>query len=211
MNPADPAVGRVPLDPPGARPPQPAVFLDRDGTLIEERGYIDRLALLSVFPWSGDAVRLLNRAGFAVVVITNQSGIARGLLDEAFLAEVHQTIDRRLAPARIDGYYFCPHLRDAADERYRADCDCRKPKPGLITRAARELHLDLTRSFMVGDRWLDVACGHAAGVRSILVRTGHGAHEEERIAPPVQADAILNNLMEAVGWILRSSSPLPAR
>jgi D-glycero-D-manno-heptose 1,7-bisphosphate phosphatase len=183
-----------------------AVFLDRDGTLIEERGYIDRLALLSVFPWSGDAVRLLNRAGFAVVVITNQSGIARGLLDETFLSEVHRTIDARLAPGRIDGYFFCPHLRDAADVRYRAECDCRKPKPGLIDRAARALDLDVARSFMVGDRWRDVECGRAAGARSILVRTGHGAHEEQRVTAAVQADAILNNLMEAVGWILRRSS-----
>jgi D-glycero-D-manno-heptose 1,7-bisphosphate phosphatase len=186
---------------------RPAVFLDRDGTLIEERGYIDRLALLSVFPWSGDAIRLLNRAGIAAVVITNQSGIARGLLDEPLLFEVHAEIDRRLGPARIDGYFFCPHLTDAADARYRVACDCRKPKPGLIVRAARELDLDLSRSFMVGDRWLDVACGRAAGVRPLLVRTGHGAHEEAQVAPTAQPDAILNNLMEAVGWILRSSLP----
>jgi len=85
------------------------------------------------------------------------------------------------------------------------ECDCRKPQPGLIQRAARDLDLDLSRSYMVGDRWLDVACGRAAGVRSILVRTGHGAHEEEHVIAPVQADAILNNLMEAVAWILRLS------
>jgi D-glycero-D-manno-heptose 1,7-bisphosphate phosphatase len=186
---------------------RPAVFLDRDGTLIEERGYIDRLALLSVFPWSGDAIRLLNRAGIAAVVITNQSGIARGLLDEPLLVEVHAEIDRRLGTARIDGYFFCPHLADAADARYRVACECRKPKPGLIFRAARELDLDLSQSFMVGDRWLDVACGRAAGVRPLLVRTGHGAHEEAQVAPTAQPDAILNNLMEAVGWILRSSLP----
>jgi D-glycero-D-manno-heptose 1,7-bisphosphate phosphatase len=186
---------------------RPAVFLDRDGTLNEERGYIDRMELLRLFPWTGDAIRLLNRAGFATVVITNQAGIARGLLDEAFLHAVHAEIDRRLAPGRIDAYFFCPHLVDAGDARYRRECDCRKPKPGLIERAARELDLDLSRSFMVGDKWLDVACGRAAGVRPILVRTGHGAHEEARIAPTVQPDVILNNLMEAVGWILRSSSP----
>jgi D-glycero-D-manno-heptose 1,7-bisphosphate phosphatase len=186
---------------------RPAVFLDRDGTLNEERGYIDRMELLELFPWTGDAIRLLNRAGFATIVITNQAGIARGLLDEAFLRSVHAEIDRRLAPARIDGYFFCPHLMEAADARYRSECDCRKPKPGLILRAARELDLDLSRSFMVGDKWLDVACGKAAGVRPILVRTGHGAHEEVRTTPTAQADVILNNLMEAVGWILRSCSP----
>ena len=187
------------------------MFFDRDGTLIEERGYLDRLALLSIFPWTGDALRLLNRAGFATVVISNQSGVARGLIDKPFLAEVHQEIDRRLRPARIDAYYYCPHLPDAGEARYRVACDCRKPKPGLIARACRELDLDPARSFMVGDRWLDVACGKAAGVGAILVRTGHGAHEEAQVPARVAADVILNNSMEAVGWILRSSSPLPAR
>ena len=190
---------------------RPAVFFDRDGTLIEERGYLDRLDLLRAFPWSGDAVRLLNRAGFATVVVTNQSGVARGLIDEPFLAQVHQEIDRRLSPARIDAYYYCPHLPDAAVAAYRAACDCRKPKPGLILRACRDLDLDPARSFMVGDRWLDVACGRAAGVRTLLVRTGHGMHEEVRVPPAAGADAILNNSMEAVGWILRNSSPSSAR
>ena len=184
---------------------RPAVFVDRDGTLIEERGYLERLADLSIFPWTGDAVRLLNHAGFAVVVITNQSGVARGMFDEQFVQDAHAAIDRRIAPARVDGYFYCPHLPDARIERYRAACDCRKPQPGLIQRACREMALDPTRSFMVGDRWLDVECGRAAGVRPLLVRTGHGAHEESSIAPSVQADAILNNLMEAVGWILRNS------
>jgi D-glycero-D-manno-heptose 1,7-bisphosphate phosphatase len=183
---------------------RPAVFLDRDGTLIEERGYLERLSELSLFPWTGDAVRLLNRAGLAVVVITNQSGVARGLFDEAFVDEVHQEIGRRIGPAHVDRFYYCPHLPEARDVRYRTTCDCRKPLPGLIERACRELDLDASRSFMVGDRWLDVECGRAAGVRPLLVRTGHGAHEETSIASSVQADAILNNLMEAVGWILRS-------
>ena len=185
---------------------RPAVFFDRDGTLIDERGYLDRMALLSVFPWTGDAVRLLNRAGFAVVVITNQSGVARGLIDEPFLQDLHREIDRRIAPARIDGYYYCPHLADASDARYRRDCECRKPRPGLIEQACRDLQLDPARSYMVGDRWLDVRCGRAASTGAILVRTGHGAHEEARITAPVPPDAILNNSMEAVGWILRRSS-----
>jgi D-glycero-D-manno-heptose 1,7-bisphosphate phosphatase len=185
---------------------RPAVFLDRDGTLIEERGFLDRLDNLQIFPWTADAVRLLNRAGFTTVVVTNQSAIARGMIDEEFLAEVHRQIDARLAPARLDAYYFCPHHVESRIEHYRVACECRKPKPGMIARACRELDLDPARSFMVGDRWLDVACGHAAGTRSILVRTGNGAHEEARRPAAVAADAILNNLMEAVAWILRSSS-----
>jgi D-glycero-D-manno-heptose 1,7-bisphosphate phosphatase len=190
---------------------RPAVFLDRDGTLIEERGYLDRLDLLSVFPWTGDAIRLLNRAGFATVVITNQSAIARGLIDEPFLQEVHRALDGKLGVARIDRYYYCPHFPTAENARYRMDCQCRKPRPGLIERACREMDLDPARSFMVGDRWLDVACGRAAGVKTLLVRTGHGAHEEAHPPDGARADGILNNLMEAVGWILRGSSPSSER
>ena len=190
---------------------RPAVFLDRDGTLIEERGYLDRLELLAVFPWTGDALRLLNRAGFATVVVTNQSAIARGMIDEPFLHVVHRALDERLAPARIDRYYYCPHFPVATVERYRAVCECRKPRPGMIERACREMDLDPARSFMVGDRWLDVECGRAAGTRTILVRTGHGGHEVAHAPEGAKADVILNNLMEAVGWILRSSSPSSSR
>ena len=192
---------------------RPAVFLDRDGTMSEERGFIDRLELLEIFPWTTDAVRLLNRAGFAVVVITNQSAIGRGIIDEPFLHTVHGEIDRHLAlaGARVDRYYFCPHHPDAKLAEHRVVCRCRKPAPGMIEQACRELGLDPARSFMVGDRLIDVACGHAAGVRSLLVRSGHSAHAVEAVPGQSEPDAILNNLMEAVGWILRSSSLLPAR
>jgi D-glycero-D-manno-heptose 1,7-bisphosphate phosphatase len=192
---------------------RPAVFLDRDGTLIEERGYLDRLDLLSVFPWTADALRLLKRAGFATVVITNQAAVARGIITEPFLLELHRELDARLARggATVDRYYYCPHLVDAAVEAYRRPCRCRKPGPGMIEQACREMDLDPGRSVMVGDRWLDVACGRAAGTRALLVRTGHGAHEADVPHSPrggdpgPQADAILDNLMEAAGWILRNS------
>jgi D-glycero-D-manno-heptose 1,7-bisphosphate phosphatase len=187
---------------------RPAVFLDRDGTLIEERGYLDRIESLAIFPWTADALRLLKRAGFATVVITNQAAVGRGIIDEAFLADVHRELSARLERGGgvIDAYYYCPHAPDARLEPFRQVCGCRKPAPGMIERACLEMDLDPARSVMVGDRWLDVACGQAAGTRSILVRTGHGAHEEE--APPdgLRADAILNNLMEAAGWMLRHSS-----
>src|SRR5262245_12257562 len=187
---------------------RPAVFLDRDGTIIEERGYLERLEHLSIFPWTGDALRLLKRAGFATVVITNQSAIARGLIDEAFLEHVHQTIDTRLASSggSIDRYYHCPHFPTGSVERYRQTCNCRKPAPGMIEQACREMDIDPARSVMVGDRWLDVACGRAAGTRAVLIRSGHGSSEADTDPPEgVRADAILNNLMEAAGWILRSS------
>jgi D-glycero-D-manno-heptose 1,7-bisphosphate phosphatase len=185
-----------------------AVFLDRDGTLIEERGYLDRLDMLTIFPWTADALRLLRRAGFATVVITNQAAVGRGIIDEPFLAEVHRELSARLerGDAAIDRYYYCPHADDATLAQYRVACRCRKPEPGMIERACRELDLDPARSFMVGDRWLDVACGRGAGTGALLIRTGHGAHEAERRPDGLRADAILDNLMEAAGWILRNSS-----
>ena len=185
-----------------------AVFLDRDGTLIKESGYLDRLDLLELFAWTPDAIRLLNRAGFAAVIITNQSAIGRGIIDETFLAEVHAALDARLEAgnARIDRYYFCPHHPEATLEAFRHACRCRKPGPGMIEQACRELDIDPQQSVMVGDRWLDVAAGQAAGTKTVLVRTGHGAHEAAHAPESARADAILNNLMEAVGWILRTSS-----
>ena len=195
-----------------------AVFLDRDGTLIEERGYLDRMELLEVFPWTTDALRLLKRAGYKLVVITNQSAIARGIIDEAFLHDVHHELNARLARGgvQIDRFYFCPHLADARIERYRQACRCRKPGPGMIEQACRDMHLDPASSIMVGDRWLDVACGVAAGTRALRVLTGHGAHEpaeppafehadpSRRSREAAKADGILSNLMEAAGWILRN-------
>ena len=187
---------------------RPAVFLDRDGTIIEERGYLDRLDLLELFPFTCDAIRLLNRTGYATVVVTNQGGIGRGIIDEPFLQRVHETLDARLAAgrARVDGYYFCPHHPDAITPEMRTPCVCRKPASGLVERACRELSLDPHRSVIVGDRLLDVLCGQGAGTRAVLVRTGHGAHEEAMPRGAARPDAILNNLMEAVGWILRTPS-----
>ncbi len=183
---------------------KPAVFLDRDGTVIEEVGYLNRLDRVAFFPWSVDAVRVLNDAGFLVVVVTNQAGVARGYFDEALVNEAHALIDRRLRAgrARIDAYYYCPHHPDAAVESYRVACDCRKPQAGMLFRAARELGIDLARSFVVGDRWLDVRMGQAAGARTVLVRTGYGLDEEAQPDGTV-ADLVADNLMDAAAWIIR--------
>lgn len=183
----------------------PAVFLDRDGTLIEEIGYLTRLDRLALFPWSVDAVRLLNRAGFAVVVVTNQSGVARGYFDEGFVREIHRVLDERVAAAggRIDGFYYCPHYPDATIAAYRQSCECRKPKPGMLLRAAGDLSLDLSRSFMVGDRWTDVEAGRAASARGILVRTGFGIVDAEQPRPDLEPALVAADLMEATSWILR--------
>jgi D-glycero-D-manno-heptose 1,7-bisphosphate phosphatase len=182
----------------------PAVFLDRDGTLIQESGYLDSIERLKFFPFTIDAVRLLNRAGLPVVVISNQSGVARGLFPESFVAEAHASIERRLrlGGACLDGFYYCPHHPDAAVSEYRCRCDCRKPAPGLLRRAAKDLGLDLARSVVVGDRWDDVLTARPVGGRGVLVRTGYGQSLE--FAPPdgARADAIVDDLAAAVAWIL---------
>lgn len=183
-----------------------AVFLDRDGTLLEEANYIAEIERLVFFPFSADAVRLLNRAGFAVVVITNQAGIARGIVEEPFVAEAHAAISARLAEAgaRVDAYYYCPHHPQGIVEPYRRACDCRKPQPGMLRRAAQDLGLDLPASFVVGDKLTDVEAGRAAGARGVLVRTGYGRKEEALRDRKVQPDAIVDNLMGAVSWILQA-------
>ncbi|MBI1874331.1 MAG: HAD family hydrolase [Acidobacteria bacterium] len=183
----------------------PAVFLDRDGTLIEDVGYLDRVERLVIYPWSIDAVRLLNRAGFHVVIITNQAGVARGFFKETFLAEIHGEIGSRFKAggARLDGFYYCPHHPDAPIEQYRQLCDCRKPAPGLVRKASDELSLDLARSFVIGDRWLDVRLARAVGAGSILVRTGYGRTEEANGPSDLRADHVAENLVEAVSWILQ--------
>lgn len=181
-----------------------AVFLDRDGTLIEEVGYLDRVDRVRLFPWSVTAIRALNDANIPIVLITNQSGVARGFFSEAVVDEVHHHIGKLLAAggAHLDAYYYCPHHRDGKIARYAVACDCRKPGRGLVDRAARDLNVDAVRSFTVGDRWLDVALARNIGGRGILVRTGYGADEERRPADGLAADAVVNNLVEAASWIL---------
>jgi D-glycero-D-manno-heptose 1,7-bisphosphate phosphatase len=182
----------------------PAVFLDRDGTLIEEAGYLDRIERLVCFPYSVDAVRLLNRAGLAVVIVTNQAGVARGIFPESFVAEAHAHLRDRLAAggARVDAIYYCPHHPDGTVDGYRRACECRKPGDGMLRSAAADLGLDLARSVVVGDRWHDVQAGVRAGTRTVLVRTGYGRTEEQRPKPGVSADVVVDNLIEAVSWIV---------
>ena len=180
-----------------------AVFLDRDGTIIEEVGYLDRPERVEFFPWTIDAVRVLNRAGLAVVLVSNQSGVARGFFTETIVDEVHQRMATMLAEggARIDRYYYCPHHPDGKVPEFTRRCDCRKPGRGLVDRAARELGIEPARSFVVGDRWLDVALGRAIGAQTVLVRTGYGAGEE-RQPGDITADAVVDNLIAASSWIL---------
>jgi D-glycero-D-manno-heptose 1,7-bisphosphate phosphatase len=184
---------------------KPAVFLDRDGTMLEEAGYLDRLERLVFFPFAVDAIRLLNRGGCAVVVITNQSGVGRGLYEEEFVRRAHEVVAERVTAGggRIDGFYYCPHHPLAEIERYRRVCDCRKPGPGMLRRAATELDLDLSRSIAIGDKWTDVQAGVAAGGGGILVRTGYGRSSEAHPRPDAQPLTVADDLIAAAAWILR--------
>jgi D-glycero-D-manno-heptose 1,7-bisphosphate phosphatase len=186
---------------------RPAIFLDRDGTLNVDVGYLHALEQLELFPWTVDALRLLKRAGFALVVVTNQSGVAAGLIDEAFIDVAHLELQRRLEAegAGIDRYYSCPHHPNGAVEKFRIECRCRKPGPGMIEDAVRDLGIDPARSWVIGDKWLDVQLGQAVGARSILVRTGWGRLQEAKRPQGQHVDAVCDNLMHAVSVILSSN------
>ena len=185
---------------------RPAVLLDRDGTINEQMGYVNHLSRFQLLPGVARAIRSLNEAGLPVVVVTNQSGLARGYFPESLLEAVHAELHRLLARegAHLDGLYICPHHPEAREERFRLDCDCRKPRTGLLERAAAELGLDLGRSYMVGDRWSDLRCGAAVGATTVLVLTGYGRGDLASVGPgqPVQPDHVAEDLERAAAWIL---------
>ncbi|MCF8056555.1 MAG: D-glycero-beta-D-manno-heptose 1,7-bisphosphate 7-phosphatase [Desulfocapsa sp.] len=188
--------------------PQPAVFIDRDGTINEQMGYINHTCRFQVLPGAAEAIKRLNDASIPVVVVSNQSGLARGYFPEELLDAVHKKMTSLLAEkgAHVDGIYYCPHHPEAIEERFRAICTCRKPKPGLVYQAAEELHLDPERSYVVGDRWSDIKTAANCGARSVLVRTGYGRGDELYIGPQqeIQPDHVAEDLADAVDWILRS-------
>ncbi len=190
---------------------RPAVFLDRDGTINEQMGYINHLSRFHLLPRVGEAIRLLNERHIPVVVTTNQSGLARGYFPESLLTAVHARMTEELAAAgaRLDGIYVCPHHPEAKEERYRLACQCRKPKIGLFTQAAAELELDLARSYVVGDRWSDLKAAAACGAKGVLVLTGYGRGDRDYIGPTqtVQPHWVAEDLYDAVRWVINDLAP----
>lgn len=178
-----------------------AVFLDRDGTINVEKHYLHRYDDWEWIPGAVDAIRTLNAAGFRVIVVSNQAGIARGLYADADVDALHRRVvsDLRRGAARIDAFYHCPHHPDFGDH---VRCDCRKPRPGMLTRAAREHGLDLSRSFLVGDRETDVDAATACGVTPILVATGYGQRSRALVDPAVP---YVPSIVEATRRILEST------
>lgn len=185
-----------------------AVFIDRDGTISEEVGYVNHVSRYRVFPFAAEAVRALNEAGWLAVLVTNQAGVARGYFEEAMIGRVHGLLAEELerGGARLDAVYYCPHHPSVGEPPYRSDCDCRKPRPGLIRRAAEEHGADLPRSWMVGDRYSDTELARNAGVRAALVLTGYGRgeYEHQSLAWKHRPDLVAENLLEAVQKIIVS-------
>ncbi|MDQ1638916.1 MAG: D-glycero-D-manno-heptose 1,7-bisphosphate phosphatase [Pyrinomonadaceae bacterium] len=182
-----------------------AVFIDRDGTISEEVGYINHLSRFRLFTYSAAAVNQLHQNGYLAIVITNQAGVARGYFSEQMVQAIHQkmTADLETSGARLDAIYYCAHHPSVGEPPYRLDCDCRKPKPGLLLRAARDYDIDLTKSWMVGDRYSDVELAANAGVKSALVLSGYGRGEWEhqRENWTTLPDLVAEDLLAAVKQI----------
>ena len=172
-----------------------AVFLDRDGTINQEKEYLYRIEDFEFIPGAPEAIRLLNEAGFSVVVVTNQSGVGRGYYGEEDVTLLHRHIARELAQAgaRVDAWFYCPH-HPVGRGSYSLPCACRKPLPGMLRDAAQRYDIDLAGSVMIGDKLADIEAGLAAGCRPILVRSGYGATEEPGLPPGI---AVYDDLLSA--------------
>jgi D-glycero-D-manno-heptose 1,7-bisphosphate phosphatase len=189
----------------------PAIFLDRDGTLSHEVGYVNHLSRFRLFPFAVAAVKAINRAGFLAVVATNQAGVARGYYGESLVHEVHASLRAAMEAggARLDGVYVCLHHPSVGEPPYREHCDCRKPRPGLLRRAEKELGADLRSSWVIGDRYSDMQLAWSVGAQGALVKSGYGLGELTYLSPgwAKQPDLVAENLLEAVERILGRETP----
>lgn len=178
-----------------------AVFLDRDGTINEEVGYLSRLEDLKIYENAAEAIRLIKENGFLAVVVTNQSGVARGFFSEDFIITVHNKMNEYLKErgASLDALYYCPHHPRFGNEIYRRECSCRKPQPGLLLRAAEDFGIDLERSYVIGDMPRDMDTALNVGAKGVMVRTGYGNSVVATSKPLYIAD----DLLDAAKWIIR--------
>jgi len=183
-----------------------AVFIDRDGTLSEEVGYVNHVDRVRLIDGSASAIRKLNEAGLQTVLVTNQAGVARGYFDEQLVSDVHERLRALLFEqhARLDGIYYCPHHPDVGDPPYRRACDCRKPAAGMLLRARDEMGIGLSSSYIVGDHFKDLRAGAAVGATPILVLTGYGKGQLEHQSAdwPFRPRFVAVDLAQAVDWIL---------
>lgn len=180
------------------------VFLDRDGTVIYDKGYTGKVEDVKLIPRAAEAIKKLNNAGFLVIVTSNQSGIARGYFDIDAVSKVNAEIQRKLAKygAYIDASYYCPHFTEGKNKKYVKKCLCRKPSQGMIKVAIRDFKIDIKKSFVVGDKLTDVLFGKRAAAKTILVLTGEGEEEAKKITEKSKPDFIAKDLHSAVKKIL---------
>jgi len=178
----------------------PAIFLDRDGTINEEMGYINHIGRFKIFPFVAESIKMFRENGFKTIVVTNQSGVARGYFTEELLNKVHKKLMDYLEEngTKLDGIYYCPHHPLEGVGQYKKDCNCRKPKTGLIERAAQEHDIDLTKSYMIGDRYKDMKFAKNLNLESGFVLTGYGQgeYEHQRQTWSFMPDIVANNLKE---------------
>ncbi len=183
-----------------------AVFLDRDGTVSEEVGYVNHVGRFRLIPRAAQGIRCINESDYLAILVTNQAGVARGYFKESLVIAVHERLEELLAEngAHLDGIYYCPHHPTAGEPPYRQDCDCRKPKPGMVLAAQRDLNIDVAQSFMVGDKHSDITFAQSVGMQGVLVKTGYGLGEIEQWSAEwtEQPDQICEDLLDAVEWIL---------
>jgi len=188
---------------------RPAVFIDRDGTINEQMGYINHISRFVLLPGSAEAIRLFNENGYLVVVVSNQSGVGRGYFPLELVNEVHDRMKTLLAGegARVDGIFFCPHYPGGKLPEYSVSCECRKPGTGLIKMACESFDIDLENSYVIGDRSTDVELARNAGARGILVKTGYGRGDLEYVFPglPFRPLHTADDLLEAARWIVEGT------
>jgi D-glycero-D-manno-heptose 1,7-bisphosphate phosphatase len=184
-----------------------AVFLDRDGTVNTEENFLADPELIRLEPAAPAGLRALRQAGFLLVVVSNQSGVARGLFDERTVRRLNDALEAALERegVKVARYYFCPHHPAGTVEKYAVDCPCRKPAPGMLLEAAGELDIDLAASYTVGDRARDLEAGRRAGTRTVLVTTGYGVHAEDEVLEMRLADYVARDLEDAAAWIVKDS------
>jgi len=186
---------------------RPTVFLDRDGTINYDAGYINHINSFRVYPFAAEAIRLLNLHNFLVVIITNQSGIGRGFFDIKTLNTLHEYMLKTLSDqgAIVDAIYFCPHDIGSKDMEYKIDCTCRKPHPGMLLQAITELPINQAEMFFIGDKSSDIEAGAAAGATTYLVKTGYGEGDIDAGLKKYKSkpDNIVDNLIDAVLDILK--------
>jgi len=187
-----------------------AVFLDRDGTINEEVGYLDNQDKLKMIPAAYEAIRLINSSRLKAIVVTNQSGVARGFFTENFVRQTHEIIQAALLEkkASIDKFYYCPHHPTEGTGIYLQNCNCRKPLPGMLLQAAHDLDIELGNSYMIGDTYRDIEAAKKVGVKGILVKTGYGREVLQNVDPDAATagnnpDFVAEDILEAVKWIMK--------